>query len=37
MQIKVLGDTRPGAQWEVAGELRRRVQQACREQQIQLV
>src|SRR3990172_103140 len=29
--IKVLGDTRPGAQWEVAGELRRRVQQACRE------
>ena len=37
VQIKVLGDTRPGAQWEVAGELRRRVQQACREQQIQLV
>ncbi len=37
MQIKVLGDTRPGAQWEVAGELRRRLQQACREQQIQLV
>jgi small-conductance mechanosensitive channel len=37
MQIKVLGDTRPGAQWEVAGELRRRLQQACREQQIQLM
>jgi small conductance mechanosensitive channel len=37
MQIKVQGDTRPGAQWEVAGELRRRLQQACREQQIQLV
>ena len=37
MQIKVLGDTRPGTQWEVAGELRRRVQEACREQGVQLV
>jgi moderate conductance mechanosensitive channel len=37
MKIKVLGDTRPGAQWEVAGEFRRRLQEACRQQQIVLV
>ncbi len=37
MKIKVLGDTRPGAQWEVAGEFRRRLQESCRQQQVQLV
>jgi small-conductance mechanosensitive channel len=37
MQIKVLGDTRPGAQWEVAGEFRKRLQEACRQEKVTLV
>jgi len=37
VQIKVLCDTRPGAQWEVAAELRKRLQQACREEHVTLV
>lgn len=35
--VKVLGDTRPGAQWEVAGELRKRLQRALLDAKIQAV
>lgn len=34
--VKVLGDTRPGAQWDVASELRLRLQKVFREEQVQV-
>ncbi len=37
LQIKVLGDTRPGAQWEVAGEFRKRLQRAFLDEQVEPV
>jgi small conductance mechanosensitive channel len=35
--VKILGDTKPGAQWEVAGELRKRLQAALKDAKIQPV
>jgi small conductance mechanosensitive channel len=35
--VKVLGDTKPGAQWEVAGELRKRLQAALKDAKVQPV
>jgi small conductance mechanosensitive channel len=37
VQIKVLGDTQPGAQWEVAGEMRLRLQRAFRAEGVQMM
>lgn len=36
VQVKVLGDTQPGAQWEVASELRVRLQKAFQAEQVQM-
>jgi small conductance mechanosensitive channel len=36
VQVKVLGDTQPGAQWEVASELRVRLQKAFQAEQVRL-
>jgi small conductance mechanosensitive channel len=36
VQVKVLGDTQPGAQWEVASELRVRLQKAFLAEQVQM-
>jgi small conductance mechanosensitive channel len=36
VQVKVLGDTQPGAQWEVASELRVRLQRAFQAEQVQM-
>jgi small-conductance mechanosensitive channel len=36
LQVKVLGDTQPGAQWEVASELRLRLQKAFQAEHVQM-
>lgn len=37
VQVKVLGDTQAGAQWEVASELRRRLQKAFLAERVEMV